>query len=117
MPCSLKQSGIATFSAPVKKDIVIQLNSQLGTKMTNVLVTDVSGNSTPFTPAGNSVTIQVSAGMNTVEFTFALSGAAESAPLVENCGGTPPATQTLDIIQTGNASGFQHTLFFNGVAA
>jgi hypothetical protein len=117
MSCLLKQIGIGKFSAPADTDIVIQFNSLLGSQMTNVLVTDQAGNSKSSTPVGNSVTIQVPAGLNVVQFTFFLSGAIESAPLVESCGGTPPTTKTIDTVQTGGAGGFQHNLFFQGIAA
>lgn len=117
MACSLKQTDVGEFSAPANKDIVIQFQSSLGSQMTNVLVTDQSGNSKSFTPAGNSVTIQVPAGRNAVQFAFFLSGAVESAPLVESCGETPPKTQPIDTIQTGSAGAFEHNLIFQTAAA
>ena len=116
MACSLKPAGIGSFSAAANAKVTIQLNSLLGAQMTNVLVTDASGTSTSFTPAGNSVSFSVPLGKSTALFSFALSGAHEAAALVESCGGEPPATQTLAIIQTWNSSGFDHKLTLIGMA-
>jgi hypothetical protein len=117
MPCSLKSTGIGAYSAPTGANITLQFNSTNGSQMTDLQVEDSAGTITDYVPAGNTVVFPVPQGQNTVSVTFALSGAHESAALVESCGSATPATHTLAMIHTWNSSGLIHMFSVNGLIA
>jgi hypothetical protein len=115
MSCSLTYVDVATFSAVTGASVTITLKSPLGgAKMAGAVATPATGDQVTYQIAGDSFTLQMLAGLTTLVITFVLSGVFESALLVEDCGGDPAANTQLGVVQTGNSSGYAHTLTMIG---